>query len=256
MLSQVAQDMSLKQRQTTLGSSFGPIADKYAIARPTYPDSVIAALIHQNSNVLELGAGTGLLTQKVLSYAKSVVATDLALRMLEQLEERLPSATIAVARAENLPFDSESFDQIIVGQAAHWFDLETSLKEIARVVKPHGDLILIWNKRRNIMKWLDRFDEIVRATRHEKSEVAITETISSTGLFSPFTKLTSSFEHHLNVTNSEAFIESFSHVSTLAEADKTSVITSGSRLLKENADTNGVVAIPYICDAYYAKRSI
>jgi ubiquinone/menaquinone biosynthesis C-methylase UbiE len=94
---------------------------------------------------LEIGAGTGyfslnLLRQGILS---DVTCTDVSPRMLEALNtsaERLHlDVETAVCDAENLPFESGSFD-VVFGHAVlhHIPDLKRAFSEFKRVLKPGG----------------------------------------------------------------------------------------------------------------------
>jgi ubiquinone/menaquinone biosynthesis C-methylase UbiE len=94
---------------------------------------------------LEIGAGTGyfslnLLKQGILS---EVTCTDVSSGMLETLAasaERLHlDAETAVCDAENLPFESSTFD-VVFGHAVlhHIPDLERAFSEFRRVLKPGG----------------------------------------------------------------------------------------------------------------------
>ncbi|HKC89042.1 MAG TPA: class I SAM-dependent methyltransferase, partial [Blastocatellia bacterium] len=51
------------------------------------------------------------------------------------------------ARAEETTLDDASVDFVTAGQAFHWFDLEKTGEEFARVLKPQGWISLIWNER-------------------------------------------------------------------------------------------------------------
>lgn len=65
--------------------------------------------------------------------------------MLKTFSERSPEVPTVAAGAYELPFEDETFDAITIAQAFHWFADETALTEIARVLKPHGRLGMIWN---------------------------------------------------------------------------------------------------------------
>ena len=57
--------------------SFGDAADRYDRARPSYPPAAAAWLVGARpARVLELGAGTGKLTEQVVALGHEVFATD------------------------------------------------------------------------------------------------------------------------------------------------------------------------------------
>src|ERR1700752_3369323 len=52
------------------------------------------------------------------------------------------------ATAENTTLATNSIDAIIAGQAFHWFDREKTKPEFKRILKPNGQVVLMWNDRR------------------------------------------------------------------------------------------------------------
>jgi len=71
-----------------------------------------------------------------------VVGIDAAPRMVELARERIPSAKLEVARAEELPFADASFDVVVAVGVLEYGDLEASLRELARVLRPGGRAVL------------------------------------------------------------------------------------------------------------------
>jgi ubiquinone/menaquinone biosynthesis C-methylase UbiE len=127
--------------------SFGRVAADYERARPQWPrqaiDRAAAALcLGADAYVLDLAAGTGKLTRRLTERFAHVVAVepDEVMRSLILDVPALPG------RAESIPLPDRSFDAVFVGDAFHWFDGPVALREIARVLKPHGGLVLLWNE--------------------------------------------------------------------------------------------------------------
>jgi SAM-dependent methyltransferase len=65
--------------------------------------------------------------------------------MLESFRANFPDIPSLEGSSYKLPVENDSQEAVIAAQAFHWFADVTSLKEIARVLKPGGKLGLIWN---------------------------------------------------------------------------------------------------------------
>jgi ubiquinone/menaquinone biosynthesis C-methylase UbiE len=151
--------------------SFGGVADAYDRARPSYPREAAAWLVgEQPTTVLELGAGTGKLTEVLVGLGHDVHATDPDEQMIERLRERLPDVRTTVASAEDIPAPDASYDVVVVAQAFHWFDHDRALPEIARVLKPGGRLALVWNQRDERIPWVRRLGAILGSQDQQHSE--------------------------------------------------------------------------------------
>jgi SAM-dependent methyltransferase len=138
------------------GRSFGSVAAGYAAHRPTYPADAVAFLVGRERpmRVLDLGAGTGLLTGVLRELGHDVLAVDPSAEMLAELTARLPDVDTAVGSAESIPAVDASVDAVVAGQAAHWFDADPAAAEIRRVLRPGGVLGLIWNTRDERVPWV------------------------------------------------------------------------------------------------------
>ena len=113
--------------------------------------------------VLDVGAGTGKLTEAVLAAGHTVVAVEPLAEMRTVLEARLPSARVLQGSAEDLPVAGESVDAVVVGAAFHWFDQEQALVEIARVLRSPGVLGLLGNSFDMSVPWQAELREILGA---------------------------------------------------------------------------------------------
>ncbi len=156
--------------------SFGSVAGAYDRGRPGYPSEAVAWLVgNRPAAVLELGAGTGKLTETLVALGHDVHATDPDDGMLAVLRERLPDVLTSVCGAEEVPAPDGSFDVVVVGQAFHWFDHDQALPEIARVLRSGGHLALIWNQRDERIPWVKRLGAIIGAQDQQRSEGPLVE---------------------------------------------------------------------------------
>jgi SAM-dependent methyltransferase len=120
--------------------------EDYERGRPTYPPQVVRVPgLPASAAVLEPGAGTGKLTRLLVGSFAYVVAVEPDPGMRGWFAARCPRATLLAGTAEQLPFADESFDGVFIAEAFHWFAHERALGEIARVLRPHGALVLLWN---------------------------------------------------------------------------------------------------------------
>lgn len=94
--------------------------------------------------LLDLGGGTGDLGSGVAAaLGCHVVIADATRQMLRRVDAR-PFVSVALARAEQLPFPDDHFDAALCCDAFHHFaDRETAAAEMARVVRPGGGVILL-----------------------------------------------------------------------------------------------------------------
>jgi SAM-dependent methyltransferase len=147
--------------------SFASVAELYDSVRPDYPDETYDVLSQTvgglpGLRVLDLAAGTGLVTRALTARGASVVSTDVAQPMLRALRQRSPALPVAVAAAEALPFVARSFDLVVCATAWHWLDPARALAEVRRVLRPSGHLALWWANH----MWGDDID-----WEHAQSEV-------------------------------------------------------------------------------------
>lgn len=98
----------------------------------------------------DVGAGTGLLTLGLLLRGYSVVAVEPnhAMRAAaDRLLGSFASYRSVDGSAERVPVQSSSVDLLTVAHAFHWFAVEAARAECLRVLRPSGQVALIWNDR-------------------------------------------------------------------------------------------------------------
>src|ERR1700690_3472885 len=125
--------------------SFGSIAVDYDRLRPGPPPDAVDWLLPAGSQtVVDLGAGTGLLSRALAGKAAHVIAVEPDARMRAVLEARSPGVRALAGKGEAIPLPDASADGVFVSSAWHWMDPDLAVPEIGRVLRDGGRFGLIW----------------------------------------------------------------------------------------------------------------
>jgi len=236
---------------TERARSFDRVVDAYDRARPSYPNEAARWLTGPDpSTVLELGAGTGKLTERLVALGHTVTATDPSEAMLRRLTERVPGARPVLAAAEHIPAGSRSVDVVVAAQAFHWFDAERALPEIARVLKPRGVVGLLWNDRDERVPWVRRLGAIVGDNTDSRPDPV--QILDDSGMFE--TVQVSTFRFWLPTTRQSLreLVLSRSSVALLSPAEREPVLHRVDELYDEYGRGHDGMLLPYVTRAYRA----
>jgi SAM-dependent methyltransferase len=163
--------------------SFGAAARAYDQLRPGYPDAALRWVLGGSPvRVVDLGAGTGILSRALAALGHEVVPVEPDQAMRAQLAAASPELTPLAGTAEQIPLPEGSVDVLVAGQAYHWFDRDLAHAEAARVIRPGGVFAPLWNVRDESVDWVARLSEV---TDDDTAGRGIREPVNDPRTFGP-----------------------------------------------------------------------
>ncbi|MCA6361836.1 MAG: class I SAM-dependent methyltransferase [Bacteroidetes bacterium] len=127
----------------------------YVKWRPGYPQALYDAL-RQNGAltpgdvIADIGAGTGISAMLFAQNGHTVQAVEPNEPMRNagcEFTAMQPLVNWHAGTAENTGLTAQSINTIAAAQAWHWFDSPETAAEFRRILKPGGQVVLIWNDR-------------------------------------------------------------------------------------------------------------
>ncbi|HEX8035872.1 MAG TPA: methyltransferase domain-containing protein, partial [Ktedonobacterales bacterium] len=108
--------------------------------------TLAASVVQHPTSVLDVGCGTGKLLRKARAYWPDarLIGVDPANGMIEVAQRLTPNATFFTGTAEALPLQDASVDLALSTISFHhWQDQAAGLREIVRVLRPRGYMLLV-----------------------------------------------------------------------------------------------------------------
>jgi SAM-dependent methyltransferase len=160
---------------------FSDRVSNYVRFRPSYPGALLEWLradhgLSASWIVADVGAGTGISSRLFLEAGHAVIAVEPNAAMRAAAVEALGSnprfrAIDAAADATTLP--DASVHLVVAAQAFHWFDPEAVRREWARILRPDGLALVVWNSRRTSgTPFLDGYERLLREHATDYDQVA------------------------------------------------------------------------------------
>lgn len=130
---------------------FGKTTSDYSAYRKGFPDSFFErveklGILNSAAELLDIGTGTGTLARGFAKKGLNVTGIDKSEELINEatkiaFHDKL-KINFQVGFAESLNFQNNSFDIVTAGQCWHWFDRDKTGREIFRVLKANGYLII------------------------------------------------------------------------------------------------------------------
>jgi SAM-dependent methyltransferase len=142
--------------------------------------------LQPNHGIADIASGTGIWTRTLLENGNPVFGVEPNTEMraaAERLLAPFPKFTSIAGTAEASTLSKASVDFVTAAQAAHWFDRAGSRREVTRILKPGGWLVLLWNERvtdstpflRDYEQLLLQYGTDYAEVRHERTTDAVNE---------------------------------------------------------------------------------
>ena len=243
-------------------SSFGPAAALYDRVRPSYPaaavDWALGPLGSGRWRVIDVGAGTGIMTRLLLSLGHDTIPVEPDEQMRQRLADTTEAGCVA-GSAESIPLDDSAADGAIAAQAYHWFDRDRAHAELARVIRPGGVFAAVWNDRDESVNWVIEYSHIVEGDRGPDgsgADMARGRLESYGQNFGPVESAV--FRHSVRHTPDSlvSLLKSRSYFLTASPERRTALEAEVRALAMEHPDLagNSEFELPYVTVAYRASR--
>jgi len=243
---------------------FSNRVDNYLKYRPRYPPEIIPMLnkecgLTPDSLIADIGSGTGFLTELFLRNGNRVLAVEPNAEMRaagEQMLAQYANFTSVEATAENTSLPDGSVDFVTAGQAFHWFNRAKARSEFARILKPNGWVVIVWNgynpERTPLLKGyheaLLRYGTDYREVRREIEDTQIDKFFTSKA----YKVARFSFQQSFDFEAFKGRTLSASYAPQVGELNYDPMLNQLREVFEAN-QTNGKVAFDYETEVYYGR---
>ena len=149
---------------------------------PSYSKTLARVDLQKGSKILDLGCGTGALL-KILEDrfpSSELTGIDLTEEMLAVAKQKLSdNVELLLGSATNLPFDSKSFDWVIMSNViGHLSDKKAALKETHRVLKNPGKIVITdWTRDFQTMNLVHFYTKLINYSQYRSLRTAELESL-------------------------------------------------------------------------------
>jgi len=245
-------------------SRFSDRVENYVRYRPGYPREVLRVLEREcgltaSHIVADIASGTGIWTRMFLENGSSVfgVEPNPEMRLAgERLLASFPKFTSVAGTAEATTLSDASVDFVTAAQAAHWFDRGRARREFARILKPRGWLVLLWNERlTDSTAFLREYEELLLThgtdyveVRHERTTGVVNEFFDPV----PFQERAFAMRQEFDYTGLEGRLSSSSYAPGPAHPKYEPMLRELRRIFDRHANA-GRVTFDYKTRVYFGR---
>lgn len=242
---------------------FSDRAQDYVQFRPTYPSTAIDAMllnlpIASVGRLLaaDIGAGTGISARLLGDRGVRVIAIEPNAEMRAAAMPH-PMVEWRQGTAEATHLDDASMDLVCCAQAFHWFRPAEALREFARVLRPGGRVVLMWNDRSKEHPFTREYTKIVMKASDNHAAARDDEgsatPLRDSDLFVNARRYEFAHEQPLSLEALIGRVVSSSYAPKEGEAHDT-MVRELTELHKRFTDRAGLVRLRYHCRVHVGQR--
>jgi SAM-dependent methyltransferase len=158
-------------------------SDEYDVFSPEANARLVETIVRlarwpSRARVADLGCGSGVFTDLLRQKGFASIGVDISPKLVALGRSKYSGLELIEGDAENLPFDSEGFDGVLLSGLVHHFpDPRRLAAEVHRILKPGGRFVAFDPNRMNPFMWLYRdraspFYSSVGVTENERPVLA------------------------------------------------------------------------------------
>lgn len=215
-----------------------------------------------NSEIADIGSGTGILSKMFLDHGNSVFAIEPNAEMRAAAEHAFSSFAKFHSRntaAERTGLPDCSVDFVTAAQSFHWFDTAAALPEFRRILRPPGWIVLIWNERKlDNTPFHAAYESLVHRWSPEYKEVSSRYGQAKTlaDFLRPAKLHTASFpnEQQFDLPGLEGRLLSSSYAPHSGDPHHGPMLAELAKLFEQHQQ-DGRVRMEYDCRVYYGQAA-
>ncbi len=241
---------------------FSDRVENYVRYRPDYPADVLTVLrdeigLKEDWTLADVGSGTGISSRLFLANGNTVYGVEPNREMRAAAERLLggsPKFHSVDGRAEATTLSAASVDAVVAAQAFHWFERQKTREEFARILKPGGWVVLLWNTRlkdatpflRAYEALLEEFAVDYAQVKHERVDGAALEGFFERGYQTRALRN----EQSLDYEALRGRLLSSSYAPSAGHPNVAPMLTALEGLFRSN-ECNGQVRLDYLTQVYF-----
>lgn len=234
--------------------------ERYARGRTGYPPAVVDLVTSElalagGARILDIGAGTGMLSTPFLVAGFDVVAVEPLAELRGALTDAIGAERVLAGTAEAIPLPDAAVAAAVCGDAFHWFDRGRAPAELHRVVAPGGGVGVVWRVPRPgaDTPWLGEVARLMEAVRpphagydeHGRGIAAF----GAHGGFTEPDRHELPFERLTDADGVVAYVASASFVALLEEDRRARLLDEVRAVLPD-----GELRVPHVAEVWISRR--